>query len=113
MRPPFLILAPLIGLLLAGHAGGAWDAAASEGVAAKHPMLRGPLAARTAAVKPAPVRLPVVFLSKASPAPVDSGQCRLACAEAYYACLGGVDTDDCPTGWTRCLAPCSPSAIAP
>ena len=40
----------------------------------------------------------------------DKGQCRMACAHAYYLCSSGGDASDCPGNWSACLADCSPVA---
>lgn len=52
-----------------------------------------------------------------APAPVQNGgQCRLACAQAYYFCQSTDSPDECPSTWGQCRAACdapSPTAKFP
>jgi hypothetical protein len=114
MRPATAVLVALISLGV-GLAAVMADAAPANGSpAARRAALRGLQPARPRAVAPAPTRLPAAFspLPSAPPAP-DEGQCRQACAHAYFFCSAGADSDSCAGGWTSCLSDCAPAIGAP
>ena len=119
MRSGALLIAILIGLA-AGASAPAFAAAPPEdGQPVKKPQIAPPPSpsAAAAAVKRAkapPARLPVVFAPpKASPIPVDEGDCRLACGQAYYFCRSADEPDSCGGPWTACLTACSRGPTAP
>jgi hypothetical protein len=108
----------LICLLLAGAAR-AEPKKTMQVVAAKPPAaagLRGPQTLTQASTTPltaptttpAPIQSPApgLRLASASTPPVDLGQCRQACAHAYYFCLAGEAAGDCPGNWSSCLVDC-------
>ena len=85
--------------------------------------LRGAQSASTAStpavITPTPAPLPPPIQSKAplaffaadgQPAARDPGECRQACAHAYYFCLAGGDAPSCPEHWTSCRSDCSRDA---
>lgn len=76
-------------------------------------VLRGPDTAQTGA-PPVPVAPPTPVLAPlARPAPIDGGQCRLACARSYYFCLASDSADECPSAWGQCRSRCdAPSPIS-
>ena len=39
-------------------------------------------------------------------------QCRMACAQTYYFCLAGNQSDDCPTTWSQCRSGCSSDPLS-
>ena len=57
-----------------------------------------------------PLAPPRSLIGDAALGDTDKGQCRMACAHAYYLCSAGGDSGDCPGNWSVCLAGCSPSA---
>ena len=72
--------------------------------------------AAPAVTTPAPAPLPPPIQSKAplsffaagaQPAPRDAGECRQACAHAYYFYLAGGSEPSCPEQWTSCRSDCS------
>jgi hypothetical protein len=122
MRSRALFIAVLIGLAapLAAGAGSPARAAAppEDGQPVKKPQVAPPPSpSGAAAVKRAKAptaRLPVVFAPpKASPIPVDEGDCRLACGQAYYFCLSADEPDSCGGPWTACLTACSRGPTSP
>ena len=44
--------------------------------------------------------------SLSTPLSADGGQCRMACAQAYYFCLSAGQPDDCGPSWGQCRATC-------
>jgi hypothetical protein len=62
---------------------------------------------------PAPVLRASLAAPDAAAAPIDPGECRLACARPYYFCLAGEDAASCPQAWTRCRSACDEPAAAP
>ncbi|HEX4179905.1 MAG TPA: hypothetical protein VHY32_03870 [Caulobacteraceae bacterium] len=73
--------------------------------------LATPISALAAPTTPSPTfGSPFVSGSLASPiatAKPGEGQCRTACAHAYYFCLSGGTSTDCPDTWGQCLSGCS------
>jgi hypothetical protein len=65
----------------------------------------GPVKAR-----PTPAATPLVISPILSPLPVDTGDCRLGCAQAYYFCLSNDGADSCGTTWTGCRSDCARAA---
>lgn len=72
----------------------------------------------TAGATPAGADLPPVTTSPAAPwlsptPPVDAGECRMGCAQAYYFCRAGDQTSDCASSWSQCVAACDLPALGP
>lgn len=45
-------------------------------------------------------------LTPIAPPVQNGGQCRLACAQAYYFCQSTDSPDECPSTWGQCRAAC-------
>jgi hypothetical protein len=87
--------------------------------------LRGALAADKPVLAPTPAKRPVLappaglivrqpgpLLASPTATPLastkpDPGQCRAACAHAYYFCLSAPGSTDCGASWSQCLGDCS------
>ncbi|MDR3513157.1 MAG: hypothetical protein P4L73_16095 [Caulobacteraceae bacterium] len=114
MRASILVLALTVGLAAAACASPGLAAAKAGEAAAPTPkrivVLRGAQAVPRAPVRPAPLAPPSPI---ASAIPVDAGQCRLGCAQAYYFCTSAEDAESCSGTWVSCLTRCSPSALRP
>ncbi|MDX5331379.1 MAG: hypothetical protein LPJ86_08050 [Caulobacteraceae bacterium] len=61
----------------------------------------------------APEAAPPILRPMASPpllaslgAPPSAAQCRLDCAETYYFCLAGEESDECAQSWGQCRLGC-------
>jgi hypothetical protein len=118
MRALVLLLALAVGLATVAAGGGVAQAAGGGASLGATPLtrrapLRGPQPARVPVARPAAARLPVVFAARAGPARIDSGECRLGCAQSYYFCLAAEAPDTCSGAWTSCLAACSRGATGP
>lgn len=113
---PFLlaIAAGLAGALLcAGPCLADPATAGGDAPAPKHALLRGPLPASAPAAKapakPKPAVAPTLAAASAAQSSLpadDGGQCRLACAQAYYFCLSSDETGGCGSTWVRCRTDC-------
>jgi hypothetical protein len=90
------------------------------------PNLRGAMAPETTptpAPRPPPILTPLS--SAATPRPAgfslipaatdakpEEGQCRMACAHAYYFCPDAPGSTDCAATWSQCLTDCSHPPIS-
>jgi len=84
------------------------------------------LAADGDAVKSSAMRLPVVQKASTAPTvtpskmtplapivtPTDPGECRTSCAQTYYFCRAGDQTDECAGNWGQCVATCDSPNLA-
>ena len=124
MLCPMRIVTAVLCVLIAGPALAAPAASLRVvGPSSDAAGLRGAQAASTAsapaATPPTPPPLPPPIQSKApltffaggaQPPARDPGECRQACAHAYYFCLAGGDAPSCPEHWTSCRSDCSRDA---
>jgi hypothetical protein len=102
----------LLVLLLTLAAGDAsWAAINASGapVADKPPAARiPPTRVKRALAKPAKSSLILAAAKpKASAPPADVNQCRLNCAQTYYFCQAGEETESCGSAWAGCRSSCA------
>lgn len=103
-----LVVCLLLSLTLAAPAVARQSRVPFGGPTPDQAALKGTVSAGAAATPtdeiPPPLPPPVQPTGLAA-SPAGGGQCRLACARAYYFCLAGED-DRCPQSWSRCVSGC-------
>jgi hypothetical protein len=95
-----LLIAPPIALAADAPPGGKITVVPQPPKAAAAP-------ARASAAASSP--LPAAAASLAS---ADPSSCRMDCAQTYYFCRAGEDTEACSPSWSQCVAGCTSPALA-